>query len=106
MTAAPPALEAVAALPCLSDAPPELWKVDLIAEWDVEGLVDGDPEVRRETRVFEELPASAKPGTSLGEVAVEVDGEPVGESPLVAKQGYDEASLWERVWYTVVGIFA
>jgi D-alanyl-D-alanine carboxypeptidase (penicillin-binding protein 5/6) len=74
--------------------------VDLVAKWDVEGLVDGDPEIRRETRVFEELPASAKPGTSLGEVVVEVDGEQVGESPLVAKEGYEAASLWKRVWYT------
>jgi D-alanyl-D-alanine carboxypeptidase (penicillin-binding protein 5/6) len=74
--------------------------VDLVAKWDVEGLVGGDPEIRRETRVFEELPASAKPGTSLGEVVVEVDGEQVGESPLVAKEGYEAASLWKRVWYT------
>jgi serine-type D-Ala-D-Ala carboxypeptidase (penicillin-binding protein 5/6) len=55
--------------------------------------------------VFEDLPASARAGTKLGEVVVEVDGERVGESPLVARKGYEEASLWERVWYTVVGIF-
>jgi hypothetical protein len=34
-----------------------------------------------------------------------VDGEQVGESPLVARRGYDEASLWERVWYTVEGVW-
>jgi serine-type D-Ala-D-Ala carboxypeptidase (penicillin-binding protein 5/6) len=33
-----------------------------------------------------------------------VDGRVVGESPLVARRGYEEASLWERVWYTVGGV--
>jgi serine-type D-Ala-D-Ala carboxypeptidase (penicillin-binding protein 5/6) len=80
--------------------------VGLVAKWNVEGLVDKSPEVQRETRVFEELPGSAKRGTTLGEVVVKVDGERVGESPLVASRGYDGASLWERVWYTVGGIFA
>jgi D-alanyl-D-alanine carboxypeptidase (penicillin-binding protein 5/6) len=74
--------------------------VGLVAKWNVEGLVGKDPEVRRETRVFEDLPGSAKKGTTLGEVLVEVDGERVGEAPLVASRGYDAATLWERVWYT------
>jgi serine-type D-Ala-D-Ala carboxypeptidase (penicillin-binding protein 5/6) len=73
--------------------------IGLVAKESVEGLVSGEPEVRRQTRVFEELPASAKPGTILGEVVVEVDGERVGETPLVASRGYEAASLWERVWY-------
>jgi serine-type D-Ala-D-Ala carboxypeptidase (penicillin-binding protein 5/6) len=80
--------------------------VGLVAKWNVEGLVGKDPEVRRETRVFEDLPGSAKKGMTLGEVLVEVDGERVGEAPLVARRGYDAATLWERVWYTVGGIFA
>jgi D-alanyl-D-alanine carboxypeptidase (penicillin-binding protein 5/6) len=80
--------------------------VGLVAKWSVEGLVDGSPEVERETKVFEELPSSAKRGTTLGEVVVKVDGERVGESPLVASRSYGGASLWERVWYTVGGIFA
>jgi serine-type D-Ala-D-Ala carboxypeptidase (penicillin-binding protein 5/6) len=79
--------------------------VDLVAEENVDGLVDGNSRVEREARVFEDLPASARAGTKLGEVVVEVDGERVGESPLVARKGYEKASLWERVWYTVVGIF-
>jgi serine-type D-Ala-D-Ala carboxypeptidase (penicillin-binding protein 5/6) len=79
--------------------------VDLVAEENVDGLVDGNPDVGREVRVAEELPDSARPGTKLGEVVVRVDGELIGESPLVARKGYDEASLWERVWYTVGGIF-
>jgi D-alanyl-D-alanine carboxypeptidase (penicillin-binding protein 5/6) len=80
--------------------------VDVVAEENVDGLVDGNSRVEREARVFEDLPASARAGTQLGEVVVEVSGERVGESPLVARKGYEKASLWERVWYTVVGIFA
>ena len=81
-------------------------RVGLVAKESVEGLVDGDPEVGREVRVFKDLPGSAKAGTTLGKVVVSVDGEQVGETPLVASRGYDAASLWERVWYTVGGIFA
>jgi hypothetical protein len=36
---------------------------------------------------------------------VKGDGTKVGETPLVAKEGYEKASLGQRVWYTVVGIF-
>ena len=80
-------------------------KVELVAAKNVEGLVDGGSEVEREVNVVGELPPSAKPGTRLGEVVVRVDGERVGESPLVAKKGYEEASLGDRVWYTVGGLF-
>jgi hypothetical protein len=38
-------------------------------------------------------------------VTVSVAGEVVGESPLLARTGYDRASVWERVWYTVGGVF-
>jgi serine-type D-Ala-D-Ala carboxypeptidase (penicillin-binding protein 5/6) len=74
--------------------------VELVAEESVDGLVDGTSDVEREARVLEDLPGSAAPGTKLGEIVVKVDGERVGESSLVARRGYDEASLWERVWYT------
>jgi D-alanyl-D-alanine carboxypeptidase len=80
--------------------------IELVAKESVDALVDWNFDVEREPRVMEELPGSARPGTKLGEVIVRVDGERVGESPLVARRGYDEASLWERVWYTVGGIFA
>jgi D-alanyl-D-alanine carboxypeptidase (penicillin-binding protein 5/6) len=80
--------------------------VELVAEQSVGGLVDGTSDVEREARVLEDLPGSAAPGTKLGEIVVKVDGERVGESSLVARRGYDEASLWERVWYTVGGLFA
>jgi serine-type D-Ala-D-Ala carboxypeptidase (penicillin-binding protein 5/6) len=80
--------------------------VGLVAQESVDGLVDASSRVEREVRVMEELPVSARPGTKLGEVVVKVDGERVGESPLVASKSYDEASLGERVWYTVGGLFA
>ena len=74
--------------------------VELVAQESVDGLLDGTSDVEREVRVFENLPGSARPGIKLGEVVVRVDGERVGESALVARRGYDEASLWEQVWYT------
>jgi serine-type D-Ala-D-Ala carboxypeptidase (penicillin-binding protein 5/6) len=80
--------------------------IDLVAATDVEGLVDASPEVEREISVTKDPPPSARPRTRLGEVVVKVDGEVVGESPLVARRGYEEASLWQRVWYTVGGVFA
>ena len=79
-------------------------KVDLVAKENVSGLVGGNSEIGREVKILKDLPGSARPGTELGEVVVTVDGVQVGKSPLVARNGYDEASLWERVWYTVVGI--
>jgi hypothetical protein len=34
-----------------------------------------------------------------------VEGERVGAVPLVAAKGYEEASLWDMVWYTAEGLF-
>lgn len=80
-------------------------RIELVAAESVEGLVDASPKVEREVTVIKDPPPSARAGTRLGEVVVEVDGKRVGESPLVARRGYEEASLWERVWYTVDGVF-
>jgi len=79
--------------------------VELVAEGSVDGLVDASPEVDREVDLVENLPDAARAGTRLGEVVVEVDGKKVGETSLIAKKGYEEASLGQRVWYTVGGIF-
>ena len=79
--------------------------VDLVAKDGVDGLVGANPNVKREVDLVEDLPASARAGTRLGEVVVKVDGKKVGEAELVAKKGYEEASLGQRVWYTVGGIF-
>ena len=79
--------------------------VDLVAQRSVDGLVDANPDVERDVDLEEDLPPSAKAGTRLGEVVVKVDGKKVGETRLIAKKGYEEASLGQRVWYTVEGIF-
>ena len=74
--------------------------VDLAATEEVMGLVDADSEVQPEVTTREELPPSAVAGDELGEVEVFVDGESVGTSPLVAQEGYEEASLWRKISYT------
>ena len=79
--------------------------VELVAEGSVDGLVDAGPDVEREVDLAEDLPDAARAGARLGEVVVKVDGKKVGETSLVAKKGYEEASLGQRVWYTVGGIF-
>lgn len=81
-------------------------KIDLVASEAVETLVDEGADVELKTEVPGELSDSAVPGTKLGRIVLVVDGKKVGESPLVAKQGYGEASLAERVWFTVEGIWA
>ena len=79
--------------------------VDLVAKGSVAGLTGASPEVERDVELAADLPDSAAAGTRLGRVVVEVDGDRVGQTPLVAKKGYERASLGERVWYTVGGIF-
>jgi serine-type D-Ala-D-Ala carboxypeptidase (penicillin-binding protein 5/6) len=79
--------------------------VDLVAQESVDGLVDANPDVERDVELVKDLPPSARAGTRLGEIVVKVDGKKIGETQLVAKKGYEEASLGQRVWYTVVGIF-
>jgi len=75
--------------------------VDLVAKGNVAGLVDASPDVE----LAADPPDSPGAGTRLGRVVVEVDGDRVGQTPLVAKKGYERASLGQRVWYTVGGIF-
>lgn len=79
--------------------------VPLVAEESVAGLVDSNSRVERRVRVVEELPGSARRGARLGEVVVEVDGERVGESALVAAAGYERASIGERLWYTASDVW-
>ena len=80
-------------------------EIELVAKDDVTALVDADAKVKRKVEVRNELPDEAKSGTELGTVVATVDGKRVGESPLVARKGYEAASAWDRVWYTVEGIF-
>jgi D-alanyl-D-alanine carboxypeptidase (penicillin-binding protein 5/6) len=79
--------------------------VDLVAEGDVAGLVDARPDVDREVELVDHPPLSARAGTKLGRVVVREDGEKVGETALVARRGYENPSLGQRLWYTVGGIF-
>lgn len=79
--------------------------VGLAAQESVAGLLGPGSRVERRVRINGELPASARAGTRLGRVTVVVDGKEVGESPLVAAEGYDEASIGERIWYTTSGLW-
>jgi D-alanyl-D-alanine carboxypeptidase (penicillin-binding protein 5/6) len=79
--------------------------VDLVARSSVDGLLDASSDVERDVDLVEDLPDSARAGTRLGEVVVKVDGKKVGETGLLTKKGYEKASLGQRVWYTVEGIF-
>lgn len=75
--------------------------VQLAASEEVIGLTDAGSEIERNVTTDEELPPSASAGDELGEVEVVVNGRNVGRSPLVATQGYEEASLWRKATYTV-----
>ena len=76
--------------------------VELVAEKDVAGPVNSRSQVDRQVTT-EELPSEAEAGQELGEVEVFVDGESAGTSPLVAQEGYGEASLWDKGWYYTLG---
>ena len=78
--------------------------VELAAAEDVVSVVGANSEVERRVTTEDELPPSAAAGEELGEVEVLVDGQRVGESPLVAQEGYEEASLWDRISYTAGGL--
>ncbi len=80
-------------------------KVDLIAKNNVPGLVKDDPSVERQILLVDEMPDEIRSGDRLGRVVARADGERVGETALVARRGYEEASVGEKVWYTVEGVF-
>jgi serine-type D-Ala-D-Ala carboxypeptidase (penicillin-binding protein 5/6) len=77
--------------------------VKLTATEEVAAPVASSSEVERRVTT-EELPPEAEPGQRLGEVEVFVDGQSIGRSALVAEEGYEEASLWDRALYSVQGI--
>ena len=78
--------------------------IELVATEDVFGPVDAASEVERRV-TMPEPPPSARAGEELGEVEVLVNGQSVGRSPLAARTGYEEASLWQRARYAVSGLF-
>lgn len=78
--------------------------VQLAATGEVVGLIDAESDVERRVTTQDELPPSASAGDELGEVEVLVNGRRVGESPLVAQEGYEEASLWQKTRSTAGGL--
>ena len=79
-------------------------EVDLVATEDVFGPVNTASGVERRVST-PEPPPSARAGQELGEVEVLVEGQSVGRSPLVTREGYEEASLWQRVRSAAGGLF-
>ena len=79
--------------------------VGLAAKKSVSALVEKNSRSKLDVKVTKNPPDSAKKGRKLGSVTVTVGGKRVGESPLVARKGYEKASVWRRVWYTVGGLF-
>ena len=79
--------------------------VGLVAKENVRALVEKGSDAKRSVKITSNPPDSAKRGQKLGNIIVKVDGERVGETPLVARKGYKKASVWRRVWYTVGGLF-
>jgi serine-type D-Ala-D-Ala carboxypeptidase (penicillin-binding protein 5/6) len=74
--------------------------VELTATEEVAAPVASDSEVER--RVTTEEPSQeAEAGEELGEIEVFVDGQSVGRSPLVTREGYAEATLWDKARYAV-----
>ena len=78
--------------------------VDLVATEEVFGPVNAASEIERRVTT-PETPPSARAGQEIGEVEVLVDGQSMGRSPLATREGYEEASLWQRVRDTVGGLF-
>ena len=78
--------------------------VTLVAEREVVGIAG--PGVEVENRVNTgELPDAAEAGQELGTVETLVNGQRIGQSPLVAENGYEEASFWTKTWYRIRSIF-
>ena len=80
-------------------------EINLVAEGPVDGLVATGEAVETRVEVLGEMPPEARAGTPLGRVEAYVGGEKVGEAGLVAATGYEEASIFRKVWYTAGGIF-
>lgn len=78
--------------------------IQLAAAKKVSGL--SGPGVDVTTKVeTKKPPDSAKAGQELGKVEVLANGQSVGSTPLIAKSGYEEASIWAKGWHWVRGLF-
>ena len=77
--------------------------VKLVAAKNVTALAGPGLTVARQAK-HKEAPPSAKKGQQLGAVEVSVEGRDAGSSPLVAQQGYQAASLWQKTTYWAGGL--
>lgn len=77
--------------------------VRLGAAEEVSGLAGPGIKIQRKVKT-EEPPPEAEAGQRLGEVEVLVEGREAGGSPLVARESYEEASLWRKAVYTAGGL--
>lgn len=78
--------------------------IQLTAAKKVSGLSGPGIEVERKIEA-KKAPDSVEAGQELGKVEVLANGQSVGSTPLVAKTGYEEASVWAKGWYWVRGLF-
>ncbi len=76
--------------------------VGLVAKEDVLGLAGPGLKTERRITHKEPPPLAARVGQQLGTIEVLVDGHSVGSTPLVTEKGYEEASLWDKAWYSLV----
>jgi serine-type D-Ala-D-Ala carboxypeptidase (penicillin-binding protein 5/6) len=77
--------------------------VKLVAAKNVTALSGPGLKVARQA-THKEPPPSAKKGQQLGTVKVSVEGRNAGSSPLIAQQGYQAASLWQKTTYWAGGL--
>jgi D-alanyl-D-alanine carboxypeptidase (penicillin-binding protein 5/6) len=77
--------------------------VKLVAAKNITALSGPGLKVARKT-THKEAPPSAQKGQQLGTVEVSVEGRKAGTSPLIAQQGYESASLWQKITYWAGGL--
>ena len=78
--------------------------VALVADREVVGIAGPGLEVENKVNTGE-LPVEAEAGQELGTVETLVNGQKIGQSPLVAENGYEEASFWTKTWYRIRSVF-
>jgi len=76
--------------------------IELTAADTISATVEEGAEVERRIRGGE-LPPSAEEGDEVGQVEVIVGGESVGSAALLAAEGYEEASFWQKTAGRVTG---
>lgn len=75
--------------------------VELVAAEDITVPVASGADVERRVTTVEPPPEAAA-GEELGDLELLVNGQSAGHSPLLAREGYEEASIWNMAWYGVV----